>query len=213
MFRCCLLVLALLAPGCVFAETLLVVGDSISAGYGLDSLEQGWVSLLQQQLRPRGITVVNASLSGDTTAGGRMRLDALLQRTQPAWVVLELGGNDGLRGLTPQQMQDNLQAMIARSHAVKAEVLLLGMRMPPNYGKRYADMFQQVYVDVARQTGVALVPFLLDGVGGQPGLMQADGIHPTAEAQPVMLQQVMAVLGPLLDARSPPQTARRAQRH
>ena len=180
------------------ADILLVLGDSISAGYGLDKPEQGWVALLKERLRPRGLEVVNASISGDTTAGGLQRLDALLEREKPAWVLVELGGNDGLRGLTPAQMEANLTLIIDKSRAAGARVQLLGMRIPPNYGKRYAEMFQQVYGKVAEARKVALVPFLLDGVGGQDELMQQDGIHPNVAAQPLMLEQVWKTLEPLL---------------
>lgn len=180
------------------ADNLLVLGDSISAGYGLDKPEQGWVALLRERLRPLGLEVVNASISGDTTAGGLQRLDDLLEREKPAWVLVELGGNDGLRGLTPAQMEANLTLIIDKSRAAGARMLLLGMRIPPNYGKRYADMFQQVYGKVAEARKVALVPFLLDGVGGQDELMQQDGIHPNVAAQPLMLEQVWKTLEPLL---------------
>ncbi len=178
-----------------------MVGDSISAGYGLERLEQGWVALLKEKLQPRGIEVVNASLSGDTTAGGKTRLDELLPRVQPSLVIIELGGNDGLRGLTPSQMKENLTAMIAQARVAQAQVLLLGMRIPPNYGKRYAEMFQNVYGEVARDTRVALAPFLMDGVGGHDDLMQSDGIHPNQAAQPLLLEQVMKALDPMLAAR------------
>lgn len=205
MIRIVLLVIALCLSFAARAETVLVVGDSISAGYGLDRLGQGWVALLAEKLRPRGVAVVNASLSGDTTAGGLTRLDELLGRVVPGIVLIELGGNDGLRGLTPARMRDNLTAMIGQARAAGARVLLLGMQIPPNYGKRYADLFQRVYAEVAQATGVALVPFLLDGVGGRDALMQADGIHPNAAAQPVLLEQVMKGLEPLLgEAPSPP---------
>lgn len=198
MFRRCLFLLLLSWSLLAQADNLLVLGDSISAGYGLDKPEQGWVALLKERLRPRGLEVVNASISGDTTAGGLQRLDALLEREKPAWVLVELGGNDGLRGLTPAQMEANLTLIIDKSRAAGARVLLLGMRIPPNYGKRYAEMFQQVYGKVAEARKVALVPFLLDGVGGQVELMQQDGIHPNAGAQPLMLEQVWKTLEPLL---------------
>lgn len=185
------------------AETLLVLGDSISAGYGLNRLEDGWVALLREKLRSRGVEVVNASISGDTTAGGLTRIDELLPRVKPSLVIIELGGNDGLRGLTPAQMKTNLTGMIGKARAAGARVLLLGMRIPPNYGKRYADMFQNVYGEVAQETGVALVPFLMDGVGGHDGLMQGDGIHPNQAAQPLLLEQVSKQLEPLLAASKP----------
>jgi acyl-CoA thioesterase-1 len=198
MIRLTLLVVVLCASLSCKAETLLVVGDSISAGYGLGQIDRGWVALVEQQLKPRGIEVVNASISGDTTLGGLTRIDELLERVKPAFVIIELGGNDGLRGLTPARMESNLIEMIEKSKAAKARTLLLGMRIPPNYGKRYADLFRQVYARVARQTKVALVPFLLDGVGGVDGMIQADGIHPNEKAQPIIAEQVMKALIPII---------------
>lgn len=186
------------------AHSVLVLGDSISAGYGLADVGQGWVNLLAKQLAPQGFNVVNASISGDTTAGGLARIDELLSRVKPSLLILELGGNDGLRGLTPAQMENNLTIMINNARASDARVLLLGMRMPPNYGKRYAEMFQHVYGDVASKQNVALVPFLLEGIGGHDDLMQTDGIHPNAEAQPIMLELVMKALDPLLKAQAVP---------
>jgi len=199
MSRILVLVLLCLTPLLAQAQTLLVVGDSISAGYGLARIDQGWVSLLQRALQPRDIAVVNASISGDTTAGGLARIDELLQRVHPRWVLIELGGNDGLRGLTPAQMADNLTAMIGKARQAGAEVLLLGMRIPPNYGKRYAEMFQRVYGEVAGRQRVALVPFLLEGVGGHDSLMQADGIHPTAEGYRIVVENVLQSLLPVLN--------------
>jgi len=198
MIRLTLLVVVLCASLSCKAETLLVVGDSISAGYGLGQIDRGWVAIVEQQLKPRGIEVVNASISGDTTLGGSTRIDELLERVKPAFVIIELGGNDGLRGLTPARMESNLIEMIEKSKAAKARTLLLGMRIPPNYGKRYADLFRQVYARVARQTKVALVPFLLDGVGGVDGMIQADGIHPNEKAQPIIAEQVMKALIPII---------------
>lgn len=185
--------------GLVQAKTILVLGDSISAGYGLEKIDLGWVALLQEKLRPRGIAIVNASLSGDTSAGGLARIDTLLKQHRPSVVILELGGNDGLRGLSPKQLQSNLSEMIVRSKAAGAEVLLLGMKIPPNYGKRYAEMFQNVYPDLAERHGVALVPFLLEGVGGQNHLMQTDGVHPNRDAQAILLGQVWDKLKPMLE--------------
>ncbi|MDP3846097.1 MAG: arylesterase [Pseudomonas sp.] len=178
---------------------LLVLGDSISAGFGLDT-RLGWVNLLQQRLNQQGLDyqVVNASISGDTSAGGLARLAPLLAAHQPALVVVELGGNDGLRGQSPAQLQQNLAAIIQQSQASGAKVLLLGMRLPPNYGVRYSEMFSQVYVQLASSESVALVPFFLEGVGGVPMLMQGDGIHPAAAAQPRLLDNVWPVLKPLL---------------
>ncbi|WP_286973583.1 arylesterase [Pseudomonas sp.] len=181
------------------ASTVLVVGDSISAAFGLDT-RQGWVTLLQERMAAEGFSeqVVNASISGDTTAGGASRLPTLLQEHKPKVVVVELGGNDGLRGLAPVQMQQNLSSMIEQSKQAGAEVLLLGMQLPPNYGKRYTTAFANVFSDLAREQQVALVPFLLEGVGGVPRLMQADGIHPAAEAQSILLENVWPQLKPLL---------------
>lgn len=181
------------------ASTVLVVGDSISAAFGLDT-RQGWVALLQERMAAEGFSehVVNASISGDTTAGGASRLPTLLQEHKPKVVVVELGGNDGLRGLAPVQMQQNLSSMIEQSKQAGAEVLLLGMQLPPNYGKRYTTAFANVFSDLAREQQVALVPFLLQGVGGVPRLMQADGIHPAAEAQSILLENVWPQLKPLL---------------
>jgi acyl-CoA thioesterase-1 len=178
---------------------LLVVGDSISAGFGLDT-RQGWVTLLQQRLRDEGFDdkVVNASISGDTSAGGQARLAALLARHRPEVVVLELGGNDGLRGQPPQQLQQNLASMIDRSRAAGAKVLLLGMRLPPNYGVRYTTAFAQVYQTLATEKQVPLVPFFLEGVGGVPELMQADGIHPAQKAQKQLLENAWPAIKPLL---------------
>ena len=181
------------------AGTVLVVGDSISAALGVDT-RQGWVALLQKRLQDGGFEhrVVNASISGDTSSGGAARLPALLAQHQPELVIIELGGNDGLRGQPLVQLQQNLARMIDASRAAEADVLLLGMSLPPNYGQRYTQAFAQVYADLAAGKQVALVPFLLEGVGGVPGMMQADGIHPTAAAQPIMLENVWPTLEPLL---------------
>lgn len=181
---------------------LLIVGDSLSAEYGL-TRGQGWVALLEQRLQPRHnhIQVVNASISGDTTSGGRSRLPALLRAHQPVVVVIELGGNDALRGLPLDVSRANLQAMIEASQQAGAKVLLLGMEMPPNYGARYAEQFKQLYVDLARQTRVPLVPFFLKGIADVPNAMdffQSDRIHPNESAQPLMLDNVWPALQPLL---------------
>jgi acyl-CoA thioesterase I len=192
------LTLLLWAQGAL-AGTVLVVGDSISAALGLDT-RQGWVALLQKRLQEGGFEhqVVNASISGDTSSGGLARLPALLSQHQPQLVIIELGGNDGLRGQPPAQLQQNLARMVDAAKASGAEVLLLGMRLPPNYGQRYTQAFAQVFTDVAADKQVPLVPFLLEGVGGVPGMMQADGIHPAVAAQPQMLQNVWPTLEPLL---------------
>ncbi|MFN3587463.1 MAG: arylesterase [Moraxellaceae bacterium] len=183
---------ALLLAGVVLpvqAATILVFGDSISAAYGLEA-NAGWVQLLQQKLdknTAKKHRVINGSLSGETTSGGVRRLPPLLAQHRPDLVVLELGGNDGLRGQPPKMMAANLRKMIADARAAGADVILLGMRIPPNYGKAYTAAFENAFADVARETGVAFHPFFLDGVGGNPALMQRDGIHPTAEAQARLL--------------------------
>ncbi len=181
------------------AGTVLVLGDSISAAFGLD-IRQGWVSLLEQRLAAEGFDyqVVNASVSGDTSAGGLARLPTLLTEHRPALVVVELGGNDGLRGQLPAQLQQNLAAIVQQSQKAGAKVLILGMRLPPNYGVRYTTAFAEVYPNVASETGAALVPFVLEGIGGEPSMVQSDGIHPTAEAQPRLLDNVWPLLKPLL---------------
>ena len=181
------------------AGTVLIVGDSISAAFGLDT-RQGWVSLLEQRLKTEGFDdkVVNASISGDTSAGGLARLPALLSAHKPDLVVLELGGNDGLRGQPPTQLQQNLAAMIDSSRASGAKVLLLGMQLPPNYGRRYTDAFARVYSTLAEEKNVPLVPFFLKEVGGVPGMMQGDGLHPSVAAQGKLLENVWPTLKPLL---------------
>jgi acyl-CoA thioesterase-1 len=178
-----------------------VVGDSLSAEYGI-ARGSGWVARLGARLAERGIVaeVVNASISGDTTSGGRARLGALLQRHKPALVVLELGGNDALRGLPLNSTRDNLRAMAQAAKAVGAEVLIAGMQVPPNYGRRYAEDFARLFAEVAREEGAALVPFLLAGVADvleAESLFQPDRIHPTAQAHAIILDNVWPVLEPL----------------
>ena len=181
------------------AGTVLIVGDSISAGFGLDT-RKGWVALLEQRLKQEGFDdkVVNASISGDTSAGGLARLPAALAAHKPDVVVIELGGNDGLRGQPPAQLQQNLASMIQQSRDSGAKVLLLGMQIPPNYGKRYVEAFAKVFGDVAQKEKVPFVPFFLEGVGGHPELMQADGLHPAVAAQDKLLENVWPTLKPLL---------------
>ena len=142
--------------------------------------------------------MVNASISGDTSAGGAARFSALLAEHKPELVIIELGGNDGLRGQPPAQLQQNLASMVEKSQQAGAKVLILGMRLPPNYGARYTTAFAEVFSKVAEESGSALVPFVLEGIGGVPSMMQPDGIHPTAEAQPVLLDNVWPTLKPLL---------------
>lgn len=199
--RCFLLSLFLLAaPAASQAETILVLGDSISAAYGLENPAQGWVGLLAGRLKAAGKPwdIANASISGDTSAGGLARVDALLLRHKPKWLILELGANDGLRGLQPSVMQSNLGAIMDRARQAGAKLMLLGMRIPPNYGKRYNDLFEAAFPALAKQYGAAYVPFLLDGVGGNPQLTQPDGLHPNLAAQPVLMRLVWEKLAPLL---------------
>lgn len=181
------------------AGTVLVVGDSISAAFGLETSE-GWVHLLQQRLdtENRDYRVVNASISGDTSAGGLARLPTLLAEHKPDVVIIELGGNDGLRGQPPAQMHQNLAAMVDRSQEADAKVVLLGMRLPPNLGQRYTTAFAHVFDSLAEEKDLPYVPSLLEGVGGIDGMMQADRIHPTAGAQQQLLDNVWPVLEPLL---------------
>jgi acyl-CoA thioesterase-1 len=179
--------------------TLLVVGDSISAGYGIDA-EQGWVALLQKKLQTERLNyqVVNASISGDTSAGGLARIDKALAQAKPQWVLLELGANDGLRGLSPKEMKSNLSQIIQHSQKAGAKVALLAMKMPPNYGKRYIEMFYQVYPELAAELKITLVPFILEDVALKKELMQADGLHPNAQGQPVIMEKIWQVLKKLL---------------
>ena len=190
--------LCFLAPSAFAAKTILVLGDSLSAGYGIRP-EQAWPSLLTQRLAEKRIdyTVANLSISGETTAGGRSRLAAALATHKPAVVVLALGANDGLRGLSIEQMRGNLEAMISAAQKAGARVLVAGMRLPPNYGP-YAEQFVQSFADIAKTKKTALLPFLLEPVAARPELFQADRLHPTAEAQPLLLEHVWPKLQPLL---------------
>ena len=178
---------------------VLVVGDSLSAAYGINQ-DEGWVALLQRRLEKDHpeYRVVNASISGDTTRGGLGRIDAALRTHAPAVVVVELGGNDGLRGLSIKEMRSNLSKIITKSLDAHARVLLVGMRIPPNYGLPYTKSFEAVFADLGKQLEVARVPFLLEGVALNPDLVQGDGIHPRAEAQPRLLENVWPHLAPLL---------------
>jgi acyl-CoA thioesterase I len=202
------LLLALLGPvGAQGANsrTILVLGDSLSAGYGLE-LQQGWVHLLERRLASEGYVykVVNASVSGETTQGGVARLPRQLEIHKPEIVIVELGGNDGLRGLPLATSRANLQRSIALAKASGARVLLVGMMIPPNYGLRYTQQFQDMFSSLAQGNSVALVPFLLDKVALQPELMQDDGIHPNARGQPLMLENLWPRLKPLLVAPGKP---------
>jgi acyl-CoA thioesterase-1 len=183
---------------------LLVLGDSLSAGYGMDR-EKSWVSLLETRLNERGYSyrVLNSSISGDTSQGGLTRLPRLLERYQPKIVIIELGANDGLRGIDPAVTRANLSDMIARSQASGARVLLAGIRLPPNYGSAYLQQFESMYADLASEYQALLVPFFMDGVAMEPELLQADNIHPNEAGQPVLLENVWAVLEPALVRQKP----------
>lgn len=183
-----------------YAASIVVFGDSISAAYGIE-VNKGWVAKLQQKLKQqkKDYQVINASVSGETTSGGVTRLPQILKQYQPSILILELGGNDGLRGQPPKLMQQNLQKMIQQAKQQKVKVLFLGMKIPPNYGKAYNQAFEKVFVDVAKIEKVSFVPFFLEGVGGHDNLMQADGIHPNQQAQQQLLDNVWPALTPLLN--------------
>ena len=195
LLRSIFLLFFLLLASAANATGILVWGDSLSAGYGIKASES-WPALLQSRLEKLGLdaTVVNASISGETSAGGRSRLPAALARHKPAVVVIALGANDGLRGLPLKMMGDNLTAMIDASREAGAKVVLVGMRLPPNYGPAYTTKFQNTFDEVAAASKVPLVPFLLEGIATEPALFQADGIHPVAEAQFNLLDNVWPAL-------------------
>ncbi|PWK84758.1 arylesterase [Fulvimonas soli] len=201
MRRFLALLLSLLAAGALHAapKTVLVLGDSLSAAHNI-AAEQGWVHLLEVRLGKMvpPWQVVNASISGETSLSGRHRLPALLATYRPRVVVLELGANDGLRGLPLAQLRDNLAAMVSAAQATGAKVLLLGIELPLNYGPQYRDGLRAVYADLARQKHAALVPFLLEGVALDPARMQDDGLHPNAAGEPAVLGNVWPALQPLL---------------
>jgi acyl-CoA thioesterase-1 len=187
------------APAFAQQPVLLVHGDSLAAGYGLPQ-GRGWVDLLQKRLAEENLDyrVVNASISGETTRGGRNRLDALLQQHRPRVVIIELGANDGLRGQPVETMRENLTAMVRAARKAGARALLIGMQIPPNYGQEYTRKFQDAFAQVARTERVPLVPFLLDGFADKRELFQQDGIHPSEQAQPLMVKTVWLKLEPLL---------------
>ncbi|NIP18182.1 MAG: arylesterase [Xanthomonadales bacterium] len=195
------LLLGLFLAGPLYAEApvILIVGDSLSAGYGME-LDQAWPRLLQKRLDDNGheYRVFNSSITGDTTQGALARLPRLLERQRPRWVILELGGNDGLRGIGIDVTRANFVQMIEQSRAVGAQVMLTGIRLPPNYGPTYTERFHAMYGELADQYGLLLVPFFMEGVALEPELMQEDGIHPNAAAQPVLLDHVWTVLEPAL---------------
>ncbi len=176
-----------------------MLGDSLSAAYGIEQ-SAGWVSLLERRLQQQGYRyrVINASISGDTTSGALARLPRALDAHRPDIVIVELGGNDGLRGLSLSESQKNLAAIIELCRQHKIRVLLVGMRLPPNYGPQYTEKFQQMYPGLSRRYRVPLAPFLLEGVAGNKDLMQPDGVHPRAAAQPIMLENVWRALQPML---------------
>ena len=177
------------------AATVLVFGDSLSAGYGLD-LDRSWTALLQDRLDEQGYEhkVVNASISGDTTEGGATRIDAALAKFSPALLILELGGNDGLRGIPLQRMKTNLLNIIEKSQCSGAKVVILGIRIPTNYGPRYTQAFEKVYRDIATQTDTPWIEFFMENVALNPALMQEDGIHPNAQAQSILLDNAWPVI-------------------
>ncbi|HWV18961.1 MAG TPA: arylesterase [Rhodocyclaceae bacterium] len=181
------------------APSILVFGDSLSAGYGI-ARQAAWPSLLETRLKDSGYshTVVNASISGETTAGGRSRLPAALKQHQPRIVIIELGANDGLRGLPVASMRDNLNAMIRSSQQAGARVMLVGMRIPPNYGRDYTEKFSATFTELAKEHKTALVPFLFEGFALRADAFQADRLHPTAASQPLMLDTIWKQLQPLL---------------
>jgi acyl-CoA thioesterase-1 len=192
---------ALAASGSAYSapKTVLVLGDSLSAEYGL-TRGSGWVALLEGRLKANGVDarIVNASISGETTSGGRTRLPALLSQHKPNVVVVELGANDGLRGLPVPAATDNLRTMIAQAQAARAKVLLVGMRIPPNYGRNYTDSFAGMYTTLSTQFKLPLVPFMLEGVALEPANFQADRLHPLASAHPTILNNIWPQLAPLL---------------
>ena len=177
------------------AQTIVVYGDSLSAAYNIRQ-DEGWVALLQQRLalNKQNYQVVNASISGETTSGGLSRFAAMLKQQKPNIVVIALGGNDGLRGLKVSDIKTNLDKMILQAKAINAQVLLLGVKIPPNYGLKYSQQFSDNYAELAKKYRLALVPFFLNGVAGNPKLIQADGLHPVAAAQPKILENVWPML-------------------
>jgi acyl-CoA thioesterase-1 len=181
------------------AKSIVVLGDSISASYGIEVTE-GWVALLQKKLNEKhsDCIISNESISGDTTAGGLARIDNVLKLHKPNIVIIELGANDGLRGLSPALIKSNLAEMIRRAQKANAKVLLLSMKIPPNYGKRYTDMFYSVYSQLSKELGVPYVPFILEDVALVKELMQQKGLHPNAEAQPIIADKIWPHLLPLL---------------
>lgn len=199
MLRSILFALLLSVAAATEAKTILVVGDSLSAGYGLRR-DEAWPSLLARRLQAERPPwqVVNASISGDTSANGRSRIDTALRQHRPAIVIIALGANDGLRGLPVGSLRENLEAMVDSAQRAGAKVIIAGLRMPPNYGPDYTQKFQGTFAEVARAKRAALVPFLLDGFAERSDYFQDDSLHPTAAAQPMIMENVWAVLRPML---------------
>jgi acyl-CoA thioesterase-1 len=184
----------------LLAKSIVVLGDSISAGYGIE-VSEGWVALMQKKLNAthHDFTLHNASISGDTSSGGLARIDQLLIQHKPSVLILELGANDGLRGLPPALMKNNLAEISRRAQHANAKVLLLGIKIPPNYGKRYIEMFYNVYPQLAKEMNIPFIPFLLEDIALTSGLMQPDGLHPNAQAQPLIAEKIWQQLLPLLN--------------
>jgi acyl-CoA thioesterase-1 len=198
---CILMLLSAGAANAATAPTVLIIGDSLSAGYGID-VDQSWTALLQDRLQTQGYEhrVVNASISGDTTEGGASRIEAALRNFGPGLVILELGGNDGLRGISPDRMKSNLRSMIEASQRSGASVVLLGIRIPTNYGSRYTKAFEGVYRELADELDIPWIEFFMEEVALDKALLQEDGIHPNAEAQPILLDNAWPVIAAALTA-------------
>jgi len=200
MIRFLVAMIVLMVPQAAMAKSVIVVlGDSISAGYGIE-IGQSWVSLVQKKLLATNncCTIANESISGDTSAGGLARIDRILTAHQPKILLIELGANDGLRGLPPALLKTNLAEIVRRAQKAGAKVMLLSMRIPPNYGKRYVDMFYNVYPQLSKELGVSIIPFILEDVALVKELMQQDGLHPNAKAQPLIADKVWQHLQPFL---------------
>jgi acyl-CoA thioesterase-1 len=187
------------------SPVLLVLGDSLSAGYGMNR-EQSWVHLLDLRLKKNGHSyqILNSSISGDTTQGGLARISRLLKNYQPEIVIIELGGNDGLRGINPAVTRENIKRMIEQSQLLGAQVLLAGIKLPPNYGTVYLEQFESIYSDLAGEFNTLLVPFFMEGVVFQAGYLQDDGIHPNVQGQPILLENVWKVLAPTIESATSP---------
>ncbi|PCI68514.1 MAG: arylesterase [Piscirickettsiaceae bacterium] len=196
-----LMVVLALFSTTLFAKNILVLGDSISAAHNMPT-EKGWVNVLQQTLNANDLpyTLINKSISGDTTRGGLARIDKALEQYKPEIVLLELGANDGLRGFPPFLIKKNLRELIKRSQKAGAQVLILSMRIPTNYGKRYTDMFYNNYPDLAEEMDIPFVPFILEDIALVQGMIQKDGLHPSAKAQPIIADKVWRYLEPVLRA-------------